>query len=261
VHQFTSGGMAQIFFAAAVSPVNAPPAEGYVTITPMFTSSCAVNPTKSKFSNQTFLAVGNWSVYDIGYDIGPLPELGCNLPTHLGVEFFVPAGYDIRIASLRLAGTGIPVPNTLQSIPDLGSIPSEKKGILSNMWLVWIAIAVGTLIVLCLLLLLWYCCGKPSCCSKDTRVRTPCTVAQRRKQLHAACLPSVAATSRPMRLLTFKRCLLSSSAAGWKNFGGRLLTGLSPSRALVCMDYGPRRFGSNFAASAGLTLGGGAEST
>jgi hypothetical protein len=152
----------------AVSPANAVPDDGYVTVKPYHTLKCPIQQEQSylksfKNKKEQGQAMGNWAIFDIVYELGPIQELACKLPLFAEVEFQVPPGYDIRIAAIRISGTGDPPKGQLESIPDLQSLPA-KEGILSNMLFVWIAAGVGSGLILFLLVLLWFCCGKPSCC-------------------------------------------------------------------------------------------------
>jgi hypothetical protein len=176
MHRFESVGMVSMAVLFAVSPANDIPDQGYVTVKPYSTLECSVHQEESYLKSfktkQQSETMGNWSIFDIIYELGPIPELACKLPLFAEVVFSVPPGYDIRIAAIRISGTGAPPEGQMVKIRDLKSLP-PKEGLLSNMLFVWIAAGVGSGLILFLLVVLWFCCGKPSCCGFGNSVRLP----------------------------------------------------------------------------------------
>ena len=166
--------MVQMAVTFAVAPADDIPEDGFVTVRPYVNLECRIRQEPSYLKQfRASQTTGNWSVFDIVYELGPIPELACKLPVYAEMEFFVPQGYDIRIAAIRISGDGGPAADTLQSIPDLQAQPQERD-LLNNMLFVWIAAGVGVVLILFLLVLLWYCCGRPTCCgTKQARPRSP----------------------------------------------------------------------------------------
>ena len=172
--EYATGGMTNFSATIAVSPPNSKPQNGYVSVRPLLNGGCerAYDNSYIRDFNASFTA-GSWTIYEIVYNLGPWPEFDCQLPPFANLTFWVPKGYKIRIAALRISGDGAPPDGQLQQIDNFQATP-PKDTILSNMLIVYIAVAVGSLIILFLLLLLWYCCGKPLCCCGNRNVRTLC---------------------------------------------------------------------------------------
>ena len=210
-HHVLGGGMSKVSITIAVSPVGARPAEGFVSITPLFSLNCEVPPTPSYLTQlNTSVAYGNWSVYDVDYDVGPLPILGCQLPAFVEIRFGIPLGFDIRIAAIRMAGIGEPMPLALAEIPSIRDIPQPA----SSMWPVWVAAGVGVLVVLFLLALLWYCCGKPLLCARSVRPPSP-SISYPLPLLPSACIRHVALPCLSVGLLRACTWETQSAQACW----------------------------------------------
>ena len=166
-------GMVRMAVTILVSPLDHDPADTTVSVTPRVDLSCE-NPLQPAGSLSKFNAsqtLGSWAIYDLAFKLAPIPGLGCQLAKYAQLEFNAPPDISMRIAAVRISGIGTPS-RPLESISGLQDTPQEDGGILTNMLFVYIAVGVGALIVLFLLVLVWYCLGRPCCCGGSQQVRS-----------------------------------------------------------------------------------------